>query len=185
MNIHILRRTLYFNYCKLFLTKTLVSLIKVQESKVSVMSPSGDQSPCHSDKEITAFQDQAKQKQKSYKQAAKENFQCSANCPLNIQQLDEQLVHIHCTKCILTNNNVNKVLQTPFAIHYNAFNRYILLTQCPCKSKITQLYNTRFGYQNILRFYISVDNLKLTQVVIFIYSFKKQLLLFYTQWKNK
>ena len=118
MNIHILRRTLYFNYCKLFLTKTLVSLIKVQESKVSVMSPSGDQSPCHSDKEITAFQDQAKQKQKSYKQAAKENFQCSANCPLNIQQLDEQLVHIHCTKCILTNNNVNKVLQThlPFII---------------------------------------------------------------------
>ena len=62
--------------------------------------------------------------------------------------------------------------------------RYILLTQCPCKSKITQLYNTRFGYQNILRFYISVDNLKLTQVVIFIYnSFKKQLLLFYTEWK--
>lgn len=53
----VLRRTLYFNYCKLFLTKTLVSLIKVQECKVSVMSPSGNQSECHSDKEITAFQD--------------------------------------------------------------------------------------------------------------------------------
>ena len=29
--IHILRRTLYFNCCKLFLTKTSVSHIKVQE----------------------------------------------------------------------------------------------------------------------------------------------------------
>lgn len=38
------------------------------------MSPSGDQSQCHSNKEITAFQDWAKQKQTSYKQQQRKIF---------------------------------------------------------------------------------------------------------------